>query len=291
MEVERVVEVRNYLGEGPIWNPAEQAVYWLNISSGTIFQWKPASKKMQSWTLGFPIGTIGLRAGGGLALATKRGLGVWDAETGFTVIANPIYAKPNMRFNDGKIDPRGRFWAGTMTDAGGKPEPGVLYRLDADASLHVIRTGCKVPNGLAWSLDRKTMYWTDTGFKTIYAYDYDDETGHVENPRPFIVVPDTPGEGSPDGMTMDSEGFFWGARWGGWKVVRYDPEGKLERTIELPVERPSSVAFGGKDLDELYISTAAQAISDEERKKQPWIGDLLVVRPGVKGRPEPLFAG
>lgn len=290
-DVECALPVHNHLGEGAIWSHLEQALYWVDITNGVIHRWNPLLDERQNYSLGFNIGCLGLRAGGGLVLATKRGFAVWDAAAGVTPIANPNYARPAMRFNDGKVDRAGRFYAGTMRDAGQPAQPGVLYRLDADASLHVMQEGVSVPNGIGWSLDNRTMYFTDTTARTIFAYDYDPATGDMAKRRAFIVVPADAGEGGPDGLTVDSEGCIWSARWGGWKVVRYDPDGKIEREVRLPVERPTSCAFGGRNLDELFITSAALDITPEERQKQPWAGGVLRIHPGVKGRQEPLFAG
>lgn len=287
-DVERVVAVNNYLGEGPIWNGKEQMLYWVDITPGVLHRWNPATGQQQAFTLGFSIGCLGLRAKGGLVMATKHGFMAWDEKTGATPIANPITG-PDMRFNDGKVDARGRFYAGTMHETDTKLHTGDLYRLDPDGSVHVMASELRCPNGIGWSLDKKTMYFTDSPFHTIYAFDYDVASGAMENRRPFIVVPDT--DGVPDGMTVDSEGCIWSAQWGGWRITRYDPAGKIERVVRMPVERPSCCAFGGKNLDELYITSAAATITPEERTKQPWIGDLLRIYPGVKGQPEPEFGG
>jgi sugar lactone lactonase YvrE len=266
-------------------------LYWVDINAGDLYRWNPHTNTHQVFHLGFSIGCLGLRAAGGLVMATKQGFGTWNEKDGFKLLVNPIADKPHMRFNDGAVDPRGSFWAGTMVERrveGHGPE-GTLYRLDPDGSVHVMLTGLRIPNGMGWSLDHKTMYFTDTPDHTIYAFDYDLATGSISNRRPFVVIPET--DGNPDGMTVDSEGFIWCAHWGGWKVTRHDLTGKVVATVPVPVERPSSVAFGGVKLDELFISTADQGISDDELKRQPFSGALLRCRPGVTGLREFEYAG
>jgi sugar lactone lactonase YvrE len=287
--VERAVAVSNHLGEAPVWSIREQAIYWVDLKLGMVHRWQPATKSKQVYNLGFAIGCLGLRKKGGLVMGTKNGFMFWDAQSGATPIANPIADEPGMRFNDGRIDPRGRFFAGTMHNTDTSLQMGNLYRLDPDGTVHVVDTNLLVPNGIGWSLDHKIMYFTDSPRRIIYSFDYDEATGAIANKRPFITVADT--DGVPDGMTVDSEGGIWSAHWGAWKVTRYDPAGKVERVITMPVERPTSFAFGGKDLDALYITSAALNATAEDRAKQPFAGDLFVVYPGVKGQPEPEFAG
>lgn len=289
VDIERVLALNNDLGEGPIWSGKEQMLYWVDLTPGIIHRFSPSTGQHQSFSLGFSVGVLGLRAKGGLVMGAKPGFMFWDDQTGATPIANPIADQPAMRFNDGAVDQRGRFYAGTMHEKETRLQSGDLFRLDPDGSVHTMASGLRVPNGIGWSLDKKTMYFTDSPLHTIYAFDYDAATGNIENRRPFIVVPDA--DGVPDGMTVDSEGFIWSAQWGGWRITRYDPTGKIERVVRVPVERPSCCAFGGKNLDELYITSAATNITAEERARQPWIGDLLRCHPGVKGQPEPEFAG
>jgi sugar lactone lactonase YvrE len=171
------------------------------------------------------------------------------------------------------------------------PEPmrepaGALYRISADGSCVRKRTGITVPNSLAWSPDGRTMYFADTPRRTIWAFDYDRGTGEPSNERVFVASP-----GYPDGSCMDADGCLWNAEYGGSRVVRYTPAGKVDRVIELPAKNPTCCCFGGKDLDTLYITTAAQRLSAETLEKYPLNGSLLRARPGVKGLPESRFAG
>ena len=286
-EIEHVLSLHSHLGEGPIWSTQDQVLYWVDLTPGILHTWRPATAEHRTFALGFSIGCLGLRAKGGLVLATKQGIGFWDEGSGFRPVHNPNIERPGMRFNDGKVDPAGRMFAGTMRDSDAPPQPGFLYRFDPDQSLHTVESAVRVSNGIGWNLDHTVMYFTDTGHDTIFAYDYDQRTGNISGRRPFIVVPE--GDGHPDGMTVDSEGFIWSCHWQGWRITRYDPTGKIERVIQVPVERPTAAAFGGKNLDELYVTSAALSAAD--LSAQPWAGDLLMIRPGVKGQAEPQFAG
>jgi sugar lactone lactonase YvrE len=285
-EVERVLRIGNRLGEGPLWSVDEGALYWVDIEGNRLYRFRPADGTLESFDTGLPVGGLGLRASGGLVVATKNGFAFWDPHTlSLTFIADPEADKPAARFDDGAVDRRGRFWAGTLA-------PGAtssLYRLDPDLTVHTMETGITASNGIGWSPDNRTMYFTDTRRKTIYAYDFDVATGHISNRRSFVFTPDE--EGVPDGLAVDSEGFIWSARWGGWKVSCYDPSGKLEREVRLPVQYPTSCAFGGDRLDELYVTSARTRVSEEQIREQPFAGDLFRLGMGIRGLPEPKFAG
>jgi sugar lactone lactonase YvrE len=171
----------------------------------------------------------------------------------------------------------------------GSDQPGgTLYRLDTDHALHAMQSGVYISNGLGWSLDNRTMYYSDTGEHKVWAYDFDPATGAIENRRAFITVPEEPGEGAPDGLTVDSEGFIWLARWGGWQVVRYDPDGNIERRVKVPAARITSVMFGGPHLDELYITSARM---DHDESTEPHAGSIFRYTPGVTGLPEAEYGG
>jgi L-arabinonolactonase len=285
-QVERVLAVQNELGEGPVWNVEEQALYWVDILEGHLHRLHPASGRREFFDAGLAVGALAFRASGGLVLATENGFAFWDPRNQqLQVVADPEADRPDSRFNDGAVDRQGRFWAGTM----GEGPTSALYRLDPDGSVHTMETGITISNGIGWSPDNRTMYYTDTPLRVIYAYDFDPASGAIENRRSFVHVPD--GDGLPDGLTVDSEGFVWSACWDGWKVIRYDPDGGVERKVELPVQRPTSCTFGGPDLDELYITSAWIALSAAERKDQPLAGDLFRLKTNVRGLEEPRFLG
>ena len=284
--VEHILAAQNKLGEGPVWNPDEQALYWVDIEKGCVHRLYPKTGRHDVFDVGLPVGALGFRASGGLVMATRDGFAFWDPETqALRFIADPEPDRPGARFNDGAVDRQGRFWAGTM----GQGPTSSLYRLDPDGSVHRMESGVTISNGIGWSPDDRTMYFTDSLLKVIYAYDFDPATGAIENRRPFVHTPEE--EGVPDGLTVDSEGFVWSARWGGWKVTRYDPTGTVEHEIRLPVQYPTSCTFGGPQLDELYVTSAWTAVTEAERGAQPWAGDLFRLQAGVKGLEEARYLG
>lgn len=285
-EVEHILAVGSELGEGPLWNVEEQALYWVDIQGNCFHRFRPASGAHEVFDVGLLVSALAFRAAGGLLMATGQGLAFWEPETrALRFVADPEAGKPEARFNDGAVDRQGRFWVGTLS----QDPTSSLYRLDADLSLHCMETGTTVSNGIGWSPDDKTMYFTDSRPRLIYAYDFDAATGEIENRRTFVHVPE--GEGVPDGLTVDREGFVWSARWGGWKVVRYDPIGQVEREVRLPAQYPTSCTFGGPRLDELYITSAWTALGEAGRKAQPLAGDLFRLPAGVRGFETPKFSG
>ncbi len=290
-EVEHFLVANNTLGEGPLWSSREQVLYWVDIVSKRFHRYTPATGQKETFEVGTMVGALGLRAKGGLVLATSDGFATWEpAAHKLDFVVNPESGHSDMRFNDGKVDRQGRFWAGSMYM---KPEvdkaEGSLYRLDPDWSFHCTETKVAISNGIGWSPDNKTMYYTDSPRKIIYAYDFDPATGAIENRRTFVSTEGEPGV--PDGLTVDSEGFIWSARWGGWKVVRYDPTGKVEREIKLPVEQPTCCTFGGSNLDELYITSAQENFTPAKKQQQPFAGDIFRLKTDLKGLPEPDFLG
>jgi sugar lactone lactonase YvrE len=232
-----------------------------------------------------------LRAAGGLILATRDGFAFWnEQQRALQYIVDPEADKPHNRFNDGAIDSRGRFWAGTMNTSGARQPEGSLYRLDPDGSLHTMETGIYISNGIGWSPDDTIMYYTDTPRDTIYAYDYDAASGAISNRRIFVqTAADQPGH--PDGLTVDSEGYVWSAFWEGARIVRYTGSGQVDQVIQLPALRPTSCAFGGPNLDELYITSSGEAIPTDQQALYPFNGDLFRLKTDVKGLPMYRFGG
>jgi sugar lactone lactonase YvrE len=289
MEVEHVFAAQNVLGEGPMWHLGEQALYWVDINSNCFYRYTPANCTVERFEVGLPVGTLVFRQQGGLMLATRDGFATWDfARQTLDFWADPEADRPNSRFNDGAVDANGRFWAGTMDTKGGGAVSS-LYRLDPDGTLHTLQTGITVSNGIAWSPDQRTMYYTDTPTCTIMAYDFEVATGRMGEKRPFATIP--PGAGYPDGHTVDSEGCLWGAHWDGWRITRYDPDRNVMLIIPMPVQRPTSCMFGGPDLTDLYITSAAIGLTAAQRAAQPQAGDLFRIRTNVRGLPEHHFAG
>ncbi len=285
-EVAHVLSVHNKLGEGPLWSVEEQALYWVDIQDNCFFRFHPATGISEKIDVGVAIGVLALRASGGLVLATKKGFAFWDKHTQeLQYIVNPEATRPHMRFNDGAVDSAGRFWAGSM---GGTGE-GTLYRLDPDRTVHTMITGVSIPNGLGWSLDNTVMYFTDSVPRIIYVFDFDTATGNITNRRNLIEVPEE--MGTPDGLAVDSAGYIWSAFWDGAKIVRYAPDGKVDRIVAVPALRPTSCVFGGPDLDELYITSSRADLNTDVLERYPLSGDLFRLKAGMTGREKFKFAG
>lgn len=285
-DIELVIPAHDECGEGPLWNVTEQALYWVDIEKKLYHRLHPPTGVHEIVEVGELLGVLAFRQSGGLVVATDHGYSFFDPlKKKLERIGDPEAGKSGTRFNDGKVDRKGRFWAGTLGDG----YKNSLYRLDPDQTIHTMETGIDVSNGIGWSPDNKVMYYVDSSPALIYAYDFDLESGSIANRRVF--VDHSSGPGVPDGLTVDAQGFIWAAFWGGWCLNRYDPQGKLERTVQLPVECPTSVAFGGPDLEDLYITSACMEIPLTERANRPQDGNLFRVRGLAKGLPEPLFAG
>lgn len=290
LEAEHFLATQNRLGEGAVWSVDEQALYWVDIDNNSFYRLDYRTQQQQAFDAGQMVGCLRLRAKGGLVLAVENGFAFWDFQANRLVLGPDPIKNPKMRFNDGNVDAQGRFWAGSMyykSDIG--KTGGSLYRLDPDGSVHEMATHHAIPNGIGWSPDLKTMYHADTVYKVIYAYDYDAATGRIENRRNFVYTPDD--KGMPDGLTVDSEGYVWSCRWEGWKVIRYDPDGNIDREVHVNAARVTSCAFGGPELDELFITTAWTGLTDEQRRQQPQAGDIFRLKTGVKGQPSHSFAG
>jgi sugar lactone lactonase YvrE len=283
-EVELVLDARAGLGEGAIWNSARQCLHWIDIKGRRVFTYDPVTGENRACDVGQMVGTVVPRARGGLMLALREGFASLDPDTGrVTLRPRPPEHDPALvRFNDGKCDPAGRFWAGSMALGPGPGPLGRLYRLDPDGSVRVMLRGVGTSNGLAWSLDRRTLYFIDTPLLRVDAFDYDEATGDITNRRPAITIP--PDLGRPDGSTLDADGMLWVAMWEGGAVTRWNPRtGEWLRTIRLPVNRVTSCAFGGPELDTLYITSARNGLTDEQLAAQPLAGGLFRVNPGMRG--------
>jgi sugar lactone lactonase YvrE len=289
VNVECVVRGDEQLGECTVWDDREQVLWWVDIRGPALKRYDPASGAVQVVKLPEAIGSFGLRQSAGMVAGMKSGLYLLDPRSGaLQSLAAPDKDLPENRFNDGRCDRAGRFWAGTMRD-GPRAPVGSLYRLDADGACTKTKSDIFIPNSIAWSPDDRTMYFADTHRPILWAYDFDFASGEMRNERVFTA---TGVEfGRPDGACVDSAGCLWSADYGGWRVVRYTPDGRIDRAIELPVANATCCCFGGKDLDTLYISTARQRLTPEEIAKQPLAGSVLAVRPGVRGLPEARFAG
>lgn len=289
MNIDALLRCENILGESPLWCERRQRLYWVDIRASALYSCDADGSDVKEWAMPEMIGSFAFRRGDGLILALKSGLYDFDPATGeCSVIAAPDAALAQHRFNEGKCDPRGRFWAGTMNDVVREPT-GSLFRLDADRRCTRVRTGITVPNSLAWSPDGTTMYFADTETRTIVAFDFDLDDGTPGAQRLFADL--RGGEGRPDGSTVDAEGCLWNAEVVSGRVVRYAPDGREMQAWPLPVRRVTSLAFGGADLRTLYITTSTFRLSAAELAAQPLAGALFAMRAPVAGLPAAIFAG
>ena len=289
-EVEHIISINNSTGEGPVWDPENQILYWVDIPGNAFFTQAYNDGKIQKYELDCPVGVLRLCESGRLVMATKKGIGLYDLKKRtINYLHNPLADKPHMRFNDGATDQQGRFWAGTMLQVpeDDKTGEGILYRLDPDGSLHEMEHGLFLSNGIGWSPDQRTMYLTDTTTSEIFAYDFDKSTGNISNRRIFVKQPEN--EGFPDGLTVDSEGYIWSAAWSGWKMIRYDPHGNKVAEIKFPTQCITCCVFGGPELQDMYITSATSGLNSEQIEQQPWAGDLFRVRTDIKGKLQPKF--
>lgn len=288
-DVASVVPTTAFLGEGPTWLPKERKLAFVDILAPSIIVADPQDGSFRAHPMPELASAVVPRRRGGFLAAMQTGLKAVDLESGkIATVAAPEAGKPGNRFNDGKCDRRGRFFAGTLA-IDTTPGHGSLYRLDPDGGCAMVDTGFHISNGLGWSPDDRTFYFTDSGVRRIHRYDYDIETGAVAGRRTFVDLPE--GVGVPDGIAVDAEGFVWSAHWDGWCVTRYDPDGKVDRVINLPVPRPTSCAFGGPDLATLYVTSARIRLSAQQLAEAPLSGSVFAVQAGVRGLPETPFAG
>ena len=291
MRIEVLVDVKTILGEGPLWDVAEQRLYWIDSFGCNVFRATADGREVRAWDVPAKIGSMALRQRGGAVLSLQTGFHFLVFATGdCSLIVDPEPDMPTTRLNDGKVDRRGRFVAGSMDTMEHGPN-GSLYRLDPDLSLHKLDQGIVVSNGPCWSPDGKTFYFADSWSGEIWAYDYDLDTGNVANRRTFVKI-DTPGGGAADGSTVDAEGFLWNAQVYDGRLVRYAPDGRVDRKIEMPVKKVTSVMFGGPDLNVLFVTSMAKPPLPRFPSDGVLRGSLFAIYGlGVRGLPEPRFAG
>ncbi len=302
IKIECVLQGENHLGEGPVWDKEENRLYWVDgtgrrVGRPSIWRLEPATGKVENWSLTHDVGAMALRRGGGAVLALDDGFYFFEFGSGKLELISLVDAEqPRTRLNDGKCDRRGRFFAGGMDD---KEELKIcgFWRLDPDLRITKLEDGIICTNGPCWSPDDKTFYLADTFQGEIWAYDYDISLGTISNKRVFAAFGNDPGVA--DGSTVDEEGFLWNAQVISGDLVRYAPDGSVDRRIGMPVKNITSVMFGGRNLDELYVTSMARvkhpAVHDlfaKEVKPQFLAGSLFrITGLGIRGIPEPRFAG
>lgn len=277
------------LAEGPVWDERARRLLWVDIMAGMVHSFDPESGTDESLDVGRAVGAVALRESGGIVLALEDGFGLLAAGgTEVEMLARVGADDPSIRFNDGKCDPSGRFWAGTMA-YDESPDAGALYRLDADGNVEEVLSGVTISNGLAWTADGHTMYHVDTPTQGVDAFEFDRDSGSVGARRRLIDVPQT--DGAPDGLTIDDEGCLWLALWGGSSVRRYAPDGRLDLVVHVPTEHVTSCTFGGPDLSDLFITSAREGLDESALAMQPLAGAVFRCRPGARGLPADRFRG
>jgi len=285
-----VVDCHNTLGEAPLWDVRGQALYWADILGKRLHRLDPASGEIKHWAMPERMSSFALREQGGLVAAFASGLAFYDPGSGhIDWIARPEAHLPGNRFNEGKVDRMGRFWIGTMDDGAAKQHTASLYRLDPDLSLHTMLGDIGIANGFVFSRENDRFWFTDSLDQQISIFDYEHVTGAISNRRIFAETTGT--DCTPDGATLDAEGYLWAAMWDGWKIIRFAPDGWIDREIRLPVSKPTSCMFGGPELRTLYVTSAALDITGEALAAEPQAGGLFAVDAGVAGLPESRFRG
>lgn len=288
--VDLLLDARALLGESPRWNAAEARLYWVDIDARRIHRTDPATGRTETMQLDQPVGCVAPRAGGGLILGLKDGCALIDAwgDTPRPFGPQMLAGLPEQRCNDACVDGAGRFWVGSVTSDKANPVA-ALYRLDPDGRLTKVFGGLLTSNGAAFSPDGRTFYHADTPTHEIRAYAVDPATGALDEGRSFHRFEQ--GKGRPDGGAVDAEGCYWSALWDGWRVVRLSPTGELLRTVELPVQRPTMIAFGGAGMRTAFVTSAGKGLTDAERREQPHAGGLFTFRTDVPGLVQPGFGG
>lgn len=283
-----VLNAQAKLGEGTIWHPTEKKLYWVDIEGRMLHVFDPESGEDKPYNVSERIGTVVPTKAGETIIALQNGIALFDLSTGqISHQLDPEKDIPGNRFNDGKCDPWGNLWVGSMA-LDEKDPVGSVYRIDPDFSSEKRISNVTVSNGICWSLDGSVMYYIDSPTRKIVAYDFQGGDGSISNPRTIINVADQ--MGFPDGMTIDNQGMLWVALWGGAAVRCWNPNtGEMMDKIEIPAPHVTSCAFGGKNLDQLYITTARQGLSQAQLDKYPHSGDLFVSEVGVQGVEANLF--
>jgi sugar lactone lactonase YvrE len=278
-----VVEAHDRLGEGPCWAEAEGRLYWFDIKGQRLHWLTVATGVHREISLALRASAGTPRASGGLLMATDAGLATFDAVSEQVTLVSPMLLPPGFRTNDGGVDPQGRFWWSVMDDNGGE-RPGTVFLHESGGKTEEVLGGVHIPNALCVTADGATLYLADSKLRTLFAYDLP----NLAKRRVFATTP----EGiAPDGSALDAEGFLWNAQWGGGRLVRYAPDGSIDRIVELPVRQPTSCAFGGPDLRTLYVTSAWDGLSGAERAEQPQAGSLFAFEPGAAGLRLPAFDG
>jgi sugar lactone lactonase YvrE len=284
MDVRCVVKADDRLGEGPVWSALEGRLYWFDIKGKRLAWYEPKTDERGAFDLPFRASAAAPRRQGGLIMATDKGLVTCDPDKGVMEIVRAYELPPGFRTNDGNIDLDGNFWWSTMDDNGGA-QTGAVYRTRPDLETERMLTGIHIANTISFSPDGKILYLADTKLQTIFAHQMSD-LSKITN---FAHTAGAPA--SPDGSAVDAKGHLWNAQWGGWRIVRYAPDGAIDTIVPMPVQQPSSCAFGGEDMTTLFVTSAWDELPMGARASQPLAGGLFAIETGVKGLALPLFEG
>jgi L-arabinonolactonase len=289
LRIEVACEDRDLLGEGPLWDVQEQRLYWIDSYRPAIHSMDANGGDKRTWRLPEPIGSMALRVRGGAVLSLRSGFHLFDFKTGEVRRFNETHpGELRPRLNDGKVDRQGRFVAGSM-DFEERDPVGKLFRLDPDLTLHTLDEGIICSNGPCWSPDGRTLYFADTGRRAIYAYDYDTATGNVLSRRLFASFDKL--RGFPDGATVDEEGYVWSVEVYSGRLIRFDPGGGVDRIVGLPVQSTTSLSFGGPDLSIAFVTSMARPMGGQHHREREAGCLFKIYGLGVRGLPEPRFAG
>jgi sugar lactone lactonase YvrE len=286
-----VIRSRHVVGESPSWDARTGRLYLVDIPGQRIHVFRPLDGDLRTFELPDWVTSVSTRAQGGLVLSMRKNFAFYDPESGeLEILEDPEPERGRNRFNDGKCDRQGRLWAGTMGADDWLAATGALYRLDPDRRITRMHDQIKCSNGIGWSPDGRIMYHSESFRYAIFAFDFDPDRGEIDRRRTFVQL-DPDAGGFPDGLTVDAEGFVWSAQPVYGRVVRYDPDGGIDRIIDLPVSRGTGIAFGGPDLETLYVTSATETLTDAQLAEEPLAGSVLACTPGVRGIAETPFAG
>ena len=291
-----ILDAKATLGEGPIWDPRAGLLWWIDINEHRLHSYDPrweqeGGSQNETYDIGQRVGTVVPRASGGLMLAVEHGFASYNPATQqLEFLADPEVHLPGNRFNDGKCDPAGRFWAGTLQIVEEDMTAGTLYCMYPDGHVEPRVSSVGISNGIVWTSDKRTMYFIDSPTRRVDAFDYDNATGEISNRRPAIELP--AGIGYPDGMTIDAEDKLWVALWAGWGVARFDPiSGDLLEKINVPASQVTACALGGPSLTDMFITTARRDLTGSVLDDQPHAGGLFHAQVSVPGVVSSAFAG
>ena len=289
MTPDLVLDARAEVGESPVWDATTSRLWWTDIPAKRLHCFDPGTGRNECFAMPGRVGCFALARSGGLVVAMEHGFYRLEPVSGVhEPLFEPEADRPENRFNDGRCDRRGRFLASSMHEPRNVPQ-GALWQLDPAKGVRLLADHALVGNGLAFSPDDRCMYWSDSRRGRVFRFDYDIETGSAWNQRLWLETDDSLGR--PDGAAMDTDGCYWSARFAGSRVIRFTPEGRIDREIQLPVRQVTMCAFGGPDLRTLFITTAREGLDDPALAEQPLAGGLFAVDPGCQGLPEPRFNG